>query len=64
MLKKFLGGIFFSKKGVGVRTYVRTSKVIYARTRTHIFKNFPAPICTKIAAPALGCACTHLRARF
>ena len=28
-----------------------TSKVIYARTRTYIFENFPAPICTKIAAP-------------
>ena len=32
--------------------HVRTLKMIYARTRTHISENFPAPICTKIAAPA------------
>ena len=30
--------------------HVRTLKMIYARTRTHISENIPAPICTKIAA--------------
>ena len=30
----------------------KSSKVIYAHTRTHISENFPALIFTKIAAPA------------
>ena len=59
MLKiKFLG-IFDNKLTVRMcarmsvpLAHVRTSKVIYARTRMHISENFPAPICTKIAAPA------------
>ena len=31
---------------------VLTSKVIYTRTRTHIFESFSTSTCTKIAAPA------------
>ena len=52
MLKIFLN-FFFSKK---VRT---CAKVIYARTHTHICKNFPAPICTKIVASARVRARAH-----
>ena len=33
--------------------------MIYARTRTHISENFPAPICTKIAVHP----CVRVRAR-
>ena len=58
MLKKFFFGFFFKKKGADVRAHVRTLKVIYARTRTHISENFAAPFCTKIAAhycPLLYC---------
>ena len=44
---------FLAKNGrADVRAHVRTLKMIYARTRTHISENFPAPICTKIAAHA------------
>ena len=40
-------------------THVRTKKVLYARTRTHIFKAPSAPECTKIAAPA--CVRVHTK---
>ena len=36
----------------GRAAHVRTNKVFYARTRTHIFKAPSAPNCTKIAALA------------
>ena len=43
--------IFVAKNGCAdVRAHIRTLKVIYASTRTHISEKFSAPICTKIAA--------------
>ena len=41
------------------RAHVPTKKVIYAHTRTHIFKAHSTPKCTKIAAPT----CVRARAR-
>ena len=38
------------------------SKKIQKSTRTHISENFPAPICTKIAAPAGVRARPHTKA--
>ena len=42
-------------------TRVPTLRVIYARTHTHVSENFPAPICTKIAAPPRMRALTHTK---
>ena len=61
MLKKFFLDLFYQKKGADVRAHVRTLKVIYARTRTHIFAPISALICTKIAAPARVRARPHAR---
>ena len=44
-----------------LRAHVRTLKVIYARTRTHISENFPALICTKIASPTRVGTRTHTK---
>ena len=40
---------------------VRTKKVLYARTRTHISKAHSAPECTKNAAPARVRVRAHAR---
>ena len=41
--------------------HVRTKKLVYAHTRTHIFKAPPAPKCTKIAARARVRVRAHAR---
>ena len=53
---------FFTKKKsvrtCGAHPHLR----VHARTRTHIFENFCAPLCTKIATPARVRMCVHAQA--